>query len=102
MVETTNQKKDVGFGWIWNLAMILVDVTGIEMGMQAYGSSGCEKVGIHKPILVGWRMMVTYVRLQCPHMVGEWGFHTLPMAVVAPKRNHKPDGQELKCCVSQL
>jgi hypothetical protein len=102
IVETTDQKKDAGFGWIWNLAMILADVTGIEMGMQAYGSSGCEKVGIHKLILVGWRMMVTYVWLQYPHMVGEWGFHTLPMAVVAPKRNHKPDGRELKCCVSQL
>ena len=102
IVETTDQKKDAGFGWIWNLAMILADVTGIEMGMQAYASSGCEKVGIHKLILVGWRMMVTYVWLQYPHMVGEWGFHTLPMAVVAPKRNHKPDGQELKCCVSQL
>jgi len=32
MVETTNQKKDVGFGWIWNLAMILVDATGKKYG----------------------------------------------------------------------
>ena len=32
-----------------------------NMGMHAYGSSGCEKVGMHKLILVGWRMMVTYV-----------------------------------------
>ena len=102
LLEPPTRKKMLDLDGFGILAMILADVTGIEMGMQAYASSGCEKVGIHKLILVGWRMMVTYVWLQYPHMVGEWGFHTLPMAVVAPKRNHKPDGQELKCCVSQL